>query len=116
MDRRELRESEIRVEEALSSKYNLVELAEDYTLSYMQYRFLDALKGFFPGCTVYQSAGSYKLHVETLLLDGKVVSDIKKLIGIHGVIGSLPLRVDPLQKLYLDTATKNVLVDGFVNV
>ena len=116
MDRRELRESEISVEETLNSKYNLVELNNDYTLSYLQYRFFDALKGFFPGCTVYQSDGSYKLHLETLSLSENVPFDIKALMGISGAIDSLPLRVDPLQKLYLDNVTKEVWIDECMNM
>lgn len=111
MDRRELRESEINVEETLNSKYNLIELDINHTLSYLQYRYFDALKGYFHGYTVYQSEGSYKLHLETLSLRGNLPFDIKASMAISGTMHSLPLQVDPLQKLYLDNVTKEVWVD-----
>lgn len=102
--------NEVDLENRLRNELKIVESAEDPEITYMQYLFVNAFEGEFPGVSVYQDGEKWKLHMEYITYtDGllgamnDVMNNLKKLIQIESPLTNLG-------KQYLDLLSEDVCV------
>lgn len=100
--------NEVDLENRLRNELKIAESDEDPEITYMQYLFVNAFEGEFPGVSVYQDGEKWRLHMEYITyIDGlpgamsDIMDKLRKLTQIESPLTDLG-------KQYLDLLSEDV--------
>ena len=108
MDQNRLLDSETDLESRLRKKLRIVESSQDLEINRMQYAYFNALKGDFPGVSVFQDGMKWRLHFEEITSVEGVSETFQSLKRVLRDLAQTTLKFTELEQLFLSLLSEKV--------